>query len=356
MRTLLAVVASLLLTAVAAPAAAPAPAQLLPFDGATGWINSKPLGPADLRDKVVLVDFWEYTCINCLRTLPYLREWAKRYAADGLVIVGVHTPEFPFSADPKNLADASKRLAVSWPVANDSNHTIWNRYRTGFYPHELLYDRSGNLIESIDGEGGYPQTETKIQAALKAGNPGLQLPPLMALLPQDSYSKPGAVCYPMTAETFLGGQQGHIANAHTGLANRPLLENFVDGGSHQDGGIYLQGFWRRTSMGMASGDGSGHLAITYHAIQVVGVMQPESGTPGNVVVTQDGKAVAHDDAGADVKYDDKGNSYVVVDAPRAYELIMNKKWGTHDLRLFPQHFGIGIYSFAFESCEAGSDK
>src|SRR5579864_4395575 len=132
---------------------------LASFDGNTGWINSPPLTPADLRGKVVLVDFWEYTCINCLRTLPYLREWYKRYANDGFVIVGVHTPEFEFSGDPKNVEAATKRLGVTWPVALDNHDTIWNRYGTNTWPHELLFAQNGHRVESVIGEGGYPETE-----------------------------------------------------------------------------------------------------------------------------------------------------------------------------------------------------
>jgi len=103
---------------------------------------------------------------------------------------------------------------------------------------------------------------------------------------------------------------------------------------------------------MVSRDNRGHLSLTYHALQVVAVMKPEQGTPVAVTVTQDGAPVAKVDAGADIKYDAQGHSYVTVDAGRAYELIMNQKWGTHELQLLPQRDGVGIYSFAFESCEA----
>src|SRR5579864_2843680 len=103
---------------------------LASFDGNTGWINSPPLTPDSLRGKVVLVDFWEYTCINCLRTLPYLREWYSRYQNDGLVIIGVHTNEFGFSGVNQNVSDAVKRLGITWPVVLDPNNAVWNRYGT----------------------------------------------------------------------------------------------------------------------------------------------------------------------------------------------------------------------------------
>lgn len=363
-RRLLALVAALLMIPALAPAAEPD--QMLPFDGGTGWINSQPLTPAELRGKVVLVDFWEYTCINCLRTLPYLREWYKRYAADGFVIVGVHTPEFPFSGEPKNVEDATKRLGVTWPVVMDDKYVIWNRYSTNTWPHELLFDQTGKRIESVIGEGSYPQTEAHIQALLHQANPSLALPPIMALLPQDSYDKPGAVCYPQTDETYVGGQRGKVANTPPQLNSDPFSSQnqfaglsqamYYDRGSHQDGAVYLQGGWRKGELGMVSADGRGHVAMKYHAIQVVSVMRPEDGRPVTVIVTQDDKPLAHDDAGDDIQYDTQGRSYVVVNEPRAYDLVMNKHWGTHDLTLFPQGSGLGVYSFDFESCEAGSDK
>ena len=355
----LAILCLALLLSVAGTASASEPDSILPFDGATGWLNGKPLTLADLQGKVVLVDFWEYTCINCLRTLPYLREWYKRYANDGFVIVGVHTPEFEFSGDPKNVEAATKRLGVTWPVALDDHNTIWNRYGTNTWPHELLFAQNGHRVESVIGEGGYPETEAKIQALLKLLHPGIQLPPVMALLPQDSYDKPGAVCYPETAETYVGGQRGQIANPPM-LAMQQMgpmaPASYVDNVSnHKDGAVYLQGGWRKTDNGITSMDSSGHITLKYHAIQVVSVMRPE-GSPVNVVVTQDGKPVAKEDAGADLQYDAQGRSYVAVDQPREYDLVMNKKWGTHEIRLFPQSRDLAVYSFDFESCEAGSDK
>ena len=330
-----------------------APQHILSFDGGTAWLNSKPLTTADLRGKVVLVDFWEYTCINCLRTLPYLRTWWKRYGADGFVIVGVHTPEFGFSGEDKNVAAATQRLDIGWPVVLDSRETIWNRYGNEVWPHELLYDQKGNLVESMEGEGGYPETEAKIQALLRAANRSLQLPPVMALLPQDSYDRPGALCYPKTGEIYAGGERGHIANAPISLASKSPETQYVDTVTDPvDGEIYLAGYWRRTPQAMVSADNSGRFTLKYHAIQVVTVMRPEESSPVEVVVEQDGMPLAHDDAGSDVKYDAQGRSYVLVDAPRAYDVIDNKKWGSHVLQLLPQHYGLGVYSFDFESCEA----
>lgn len=319
------------------------------FDGATGWINTAPLDPAQLQGKVVLVDFWEYTCINCLRTLPYLREWYRRYHNDGLVIVGVHTPEFHFSGERDNVSAAAKRLGVVWPIVLDGRYAIWKRYGNYDWPHEYLYDQDGRLVESFAGEGGYPQTEARIQALLKRTNPALTFPPIMALLPQDSYDKPGAVCYPKTAEIVVG--HGGIANAAS--SNNPSQDsNYAySSGNPQDGAIYLQGYWHLTPEAAVSGESNGFLVLRYHAIALVAVMKAENGASTRVEVTQDGHPVAKSDAGADVRYDEHGASYLEVNEPRAYDVVTNARFGEHTLQLFPKGDGLGIYDFAFESCE-----
>ncbi len=328
---------------------------LASFDGNTGWINSQPLTTDSLRGKVVLVDFWEYTCINCLRTLPYLREWYSRYQNDGLVIVGVHTNEFGFSGVNQNVSDAVKRLGITWPVALDPNNAVWNRYGTNAWPTEYLFDQHGQLVDVERGEGNYQTTEAKIQSLLKAGNPNLHLPALMALLPQDNYTKPGAVCYPMTPETFVGPWRGQV------IANAPAFHD-TNGGdtnyddsraNHQPGQLYLQGYWHTSSDGqaMVSGGNNGYLSMDYQAIQVVVIMKPENGKAARVNVTQDGQPVARQDAGKDLSYDANGASYVNVDAPRAYDVLDNAHFNKHELKLFPQQYGVGIYDFAFESCE-----
>lgn len=318
------------------------------FADGTGWLNGG-VDASRLQGKVVLVDFWEYTCINCLRTLPYLKAWYERYHNDGLVIVGVHTPEFAFSGEQKNVAAAVQRLGVSWPVVLDTNDEIWRRYGNSSWPQEYLFDQDGKLVHVTSGEGEYQETEARIQSLLKARNPHLDLPPVMALLPQDNYTKPGAVCYMDTPEVLL--ERTKIADA--GKADDPHRDSvYTDpGGKYADGRIYLQGTWHMTNQAAVTAGAPGYLLLPYHAIQVVGVMAPPGNAPVRVDVTQDGAPVAKGDAGSDIRYDPSGASYVTVDSSRAYELLMNAKMAFHDLRLTPETAGLGIYSFAFESCE-----
>ncbi len=335
----------------AAPAADTTPKfDAIPgFEGNTGWLNGPPLTPSELRGKVVLVDFWEYTCINCLRTLPYLRTWYERYKNDGFVIVGVHTNEFEFSGESPNVAAAVKQLNVTWPVVIDSKNAVWDRFKVDEWPTEYLFDQSGHLVDTVTGEGWYPQTEAKIQALLKASNPQLTFQPVMQLLPQDSYLKPGAVCYLHTPEVLIG----HIKVANfTHFDDSLRNASFTDlTTTHNDGDIYLQGEWRIAPESVVSDASRDYVAMRYHAIQVVSVLSPPGGKSVRVDVTQDGQPVPKDDAGSDIHYDTNGTSYITVDASRAYDLVMNAKFGQHDLRLTAESPGISVYSFAFEACE-----
>jgi len=146
--------------------ALPVEGHLAGFDGASGWLNSPPLGAADLQGKIVLVDFWTYTCINWLRTLAYVRAWAEKYQDQGLVVVGVHTPEFPFERDVGNVREAVKAMAVGYPVALDSEYAIWEAFANRFWPAGYIADAEGRIRHHQFGEGGYVECEMVIQRLL----------------------------------------------------------------------------------------------------------------------------------------------------------------------------------------------
>jgi len=141
----------------AGPDPSPLGGHLPSFDRAAGWLNSPPLAAADLRSKVVLVDFWTYTCINWLRTLSYVRAWAKKYEDHGLVVVGVHTPEFPFERDVKNVRWAVKGMSVKYPVALDSDYAIWDAFANRYWPAVYIADAQGRIRHHQFGEGGYEE-------------------------------------------------------------------------------------------------------------------------------------------------------------------------------------------------------
>jgi thiol-disulfide isomerase/thioredoxin len=145
----------------------PVEGHLPGFDGATGWLNSPPQSAADLDGKVVLVDFWTYTCINWLRTLAYVRAWAERYQDQGLVVVGVHTPEFPFERDVDNVRQAVKDMTIAYPVAIDSDYAIWQAFANRFWPAIYIADAEGRIRHHQFGEGGYAECEMVIQRLLR---------------------------------------------------------------------------------------------------------------------------------------------------------------------------------------------
>ena len=144
------------------------------LDGATGWLNSPPLTAADLRGKVVLFDFWTYTCINWLRTLGYVRAWSEKYADHGLIVVGVHTPEFPFERDVDNIRQAAKDMRVEYPIALDSDYGVWRAFDNSYWPAVYIADSQGRIRHHQFGEGQYEECERVIQQVLReAGKEGI---------------------------------------------------------------------------------------------------------------------------------------------------------------------------------------
>ena len=156
-----------------ASARLPVEGELASFDGATGWLNSEPLTPAGLRGKVVLVDFWTYTCINWLRQLPYLRAWAEKYSGHGLVVIGVHTPEFSFEHNADNVRRAVHDMRITYPVATDNNYAVWQAFGNHYWPALYFADAQGRIRHHHFGEGEYAQSEMVIQQLLaEAGSTG----------------------------------------------------------------------------------------------------------------------------------------------------------------------------------------
>ncbi|HWN56639.1 MAG TPA: redoxin family protein, partial [Methylomirabilota bacterium] len=163
------------------------------------WIQHGPVSLKELRDKaVVLIDFWDYTCVNCIRTLPYVVEWNRRYAKSGLVIVGVHAPEFSFAREGSHVAEAAARFGLEYPIVLDNEYAIWRAYSNRFWPAKYLIDSKGRIRYYHFGEGSYQESELAIQGLLRELSPTLSLPPPME--PMRDTDQPGAVCYRVTPE------------------------------------------------------------------------------------------------------------------------------------------------------------
>ncbi len=330
------------------------------FVGEVGdWFNSPPLHMADLKGKkVVLVDFWEYTCVNCIRTLPYVKEWHRRYKDMGLVIVGVHSPEFEFAREHDNVRQAIEDFGIEYPVLVDSKYENWRAYDNHYWPRKYLINKDRKIIYDHAGEGGYGETERRIQEALRELNPRLKFPPIME--PVRGADKPGTVHYPVTREMYAGvrgfsaGQFGHPEKYEVGKTAAFNIPAEVE-----DGRLYLQGRWlmEREYLQVVPGDlksAADLLTIRYHAKECNAVIKPQGETCFKVLVLQDREYVRKDDAGRDILFDgDK--SYLLIDKPRMYSITVNKDYGEHILTLIPRSRSFAIYAFTFSSCEKPID-
>jgi len=224
------------------------------FDGATGWLNSEPLTAEGLRGKVVLVDFWTYTCINWLRTLGYVRAWAERYAERGLVVVGVHTPEFPFERDVDNVRRAVKDMRVEYPVALDSDYAVWRAFSNHYWPAVYIADAEGRIRHHHFGEGGYEECERVVQRLLGRED-GFVAPALEGFEVQADWANL------QSPETYLGSEQ---------------TQNFAgrDGTELKLNQWSLSGDWTIEAGKSVLNGADGRIAFRFHARDVNLVMGP----------------------------------------------------------------------------------
>jgi thiol-disulfide isomerase/thioredoxin len=319
-------------------------------------LNHKPFKLSDLRGKVVLVDFWEYTCINCIRTFPYLRRWDRLYRPLGLVIVGVHTPEFEFAKDPKLVADAARRFRFDFPIAVDSDYKIWYAFHNEAWPADYLIDKSGNVAYMHVGEGEYGDFERKIQQLLSEANPRLDFnDPKYKIPGAENVELFGGVCMRATPETYLGFARGlNIANPggedriRQTMYEAPKeipLDDFALNGRWLAAPEYL----RHAVQAEVPGDS---VELHYRAKSVYLVAGSDDSTPKRLYVTQDGKPLPKDSRGVDLRADRDGRTYIELAGKRMYYVVSNPEFGGHLLRLYALEPGLSLYSFTFgNNCE-----
>lgn len=310
------------------------------------WLNSPPLNFRQLRERAVLIDFWDYTCANCIRTLPYVRAWHERYHDKGLTVIGIHTPEFTFAQYESNVERGIREFGLTYPIVVDSDRAIWKAFAVRYWPTKYLLDKDGYLRYGHFGEGAYRECEEMIQELLREVNPGVVLPPLMEPLREED--QPGAVCYRPTGELYLGNRRGLIGNdggfkedqiANYDFSGRPIEENF----------FYANGQWASTAEYFeAVGEGPHTLSLKYEASGVNLVMAAPHTDSAEIVLLQDGKPLASSQFGKDVRF--RGSeSYVLVDSARMYSLIDNRAFGEHELELRCSP-GIAAFAFTFTAC------
>jgi thiol-disulfide isomerase/thioredoxin len=323
------------------------------------WINSPSLTMAALRGKVVLIDFWEYTCINCIRTFAENKKWYERYHKYGFEMVGVHCPEFDIAYRQANVRTAVKRFGLPYPVVVDDQFLIWNAYHNSTWPNRFLIDAKGYIRYDRSGEGGDSALEYAIQQLLREAHPGLEFPSSYKIPPEVNAFAPS--CGETTPEMYVGQWEDRGILSSVQGYHKGKTINYVLPASVNDGHAAVSGRWETDrgekpdeSNGMiyrgrkkGNAPSSDELVMRYHARELYSVMNVEHGHPSRVYIRQDGKDLTSQNKGVDVQFDAQGHSYIEVREPRMYYLAANPKSGSHKVELFPTRSGLTINSFTF---------
>lgn len=304
------------------------------FNGGTKWLNTgRPLTINSLKGKVVLVDFWTYTCINCIRTLPYVTAWYDKYKSQGFIVIGVHTPEFEFEKNTDNLLSAIKRHNIHYPVVQDNSYKIWNSYNNQYWPAEYLIDANGQIRRTHFGEGEYDRMEEAIQILLKDAGKKVS----SGFINMPDQTPQGEI----SPETYLGSSRMQYyypdGNINNGLKNFSLASNLsVDSFS-------LGGQWNITNEAAITGANS-TLNYNFTADKVFLVLVPGSvKSNSKVKVYVDGKLADKNNAGSDVV-----NGTITINSDRLYNLVdLKGKPGNHILKLEFESPGIQVFAFTF---------
>jgi len=313
------------------------------------WFNSEPVPISALRGQVILIQFWDYTCVHCQRTLPYIKEWYRKYEKYGLVVVGVHTPKFPFGKNPEDVQKAIRRFDIPYPVVTDNEYLIASNYGNRFWPALYLVDKNGFIRYESVGEGNYGATEHAIQTLLYDAGVGEELPLVME--PIRDEDKPGAVCYRATPELFAGYLRGSIGNIE-GYSPESIVD-YKDPKIYLQGRFYANGNWMNDKNCLSleeGGEQPGQILLQYEALEVNAVFKPGAGKPCEVAIYQDDQFLTRENKGDDVLLAADGRTYLHVDEPRMYRLVRNKEYGEHMLKLSMMTKGFAFYSFTFVSC------
>ena len=307
-----------------------------------GFVNTdgKPVKIEDyLGKKVVLLDIWTYSCINCIRTLPYLNEWYKKYEDKGFVIIGLHTPEFEFEKDIENVKAAVEKFGIKFPVVLDNDYSTWQAYRNLYWPRKYLIDIDGFIRYDHIGEGGYEETEKKIQELLKerAAALGEQIDIEVPVMKADGSS----VSSGQSPETYFGSARNELlANGERGRAGE---QTFVVPKDIAPSKLYLGGTWSIDPEYAESKASGSAIVYRFKSKKVFLVMS--SDIPQDVEVLVDGKLLG-DEKGKDVKVVD-GKSFVSVSDSTIYEIYSGSTFGEHTIEFKAGAKGLKAFAFTF---------
>ena len=340
---------------------APGP-QAAEVEGIAAWINSDPLTIEELKGKVVLVDFWTYTCINCIRTFPYLKLWHSRYADDGLVVLGIHTPEFDFEKDYDNVVQATRDNGIIWPVAQDNDYVTWKNYRNRYWPAKYLIDQDGVVRYTHFGEGGYAETEKEIRWLLEEA--GADLSDDRLVLPTDQevdMTFLNTRNAQVTPELYAGHERNFSAALY-GRGGYVVQPEYFDGRDEvvtleapaelAENKIYFNGPWlilpESSRHARETSENEDYIALKYSAKSVNAVLTAESDQSYRVLLTMNGQALTEENKGRDVIIGENGDSYIQVNVAKLYELVDHPKYAQgQELRMSSNSPNFGLFAFTF---------
>lgn len=318
----------------------PVLAESMPdFQGIEGWFNTpdeKPLTKEDLKGKVVVVDFWTYSCINCIRTQPVLKGWWSAYKDDGLVIIGVHTPEFAFEKDPMNVKNAAKRAGLEYPIALDPNYDTWNAYSNHFWPAAYFFDREGRLRFTHFGEGQYDEQEGVIRALLTEGGVLKKAPTGLDSTPAfDSIGTP---------ETYFGYLRlNHFENTDELVRDNEADYTLI---TPRENDWSLDGRWLIEGEQASSRSPGAVFAMNVQANAMHVVLGSEHG-PKRVRVQINGRSPADDELTSDTFRDADGNVYLIVDRKDLYRVARFPNAKRSTVTLIMNDPGVEFYAATF---------
>ena len=330
--------------------------------GIRAWINSGPLTIEGLHGKVVLVDFWTYTCVNCIRTFPYLKQWHAKYADDGLVIIGVHSPEFEFEKDYSNVLKATRDNGITWPVAQDNDFETWSNFSNRFWPAKYLIDKDGVVRYTHFGEGAYNETEMQIRRLLDEAGASLLDSPFATSRDQPldtvyAETRRGTVTRELYAG-FVLAELGQYVRQPAFFKNPGSVVELKAPEDLKPGNIYFDGAWvvgpEHTRHGRKTTGYEDFLSLVYSARSLNAVLTSESGQPYTVRVTLNGEFLTVDNKGQDITIDQNGESFLTVDTPRMYNVVEAPAYATDNaLTMSSNSDDFGIFAFTFGVYQTG---
>jgi len=307
------------------------------------WLQGPEVSIVFSRGAVVLVEFWESTCVNCLRTLPYLKAWHERYAGRGLVVVGVHTPEFDFTADPEVVAGVVAAEGIPYPVLLDPGKATWQLFANHYWPSRYLIDARGYMRYEHFGEGAYGDTEEWIQRLLREAGDAAPMPPLLE--PVRGEDRPGAVCYPATREIYAGFHRGKLLAPEGYRPGEEVRHGARAEGPAPPGMFAARGLWLHEAEYLEARESGAEIEIVCEAAGVNAVLEPS----GELEIEADGAPVPGPERGADV-VERGGRTFAVWDRGRMVRLIGGGEFRRRRLTLRFVTPGARLYAFSFTSC------